>query len=159
MRAQKFYILSWGAMLLLFIVLLNTLVKLYWEKEAVLVQNLSNNFESLLRRYKDQRIFGVKRNQNRLVMHHAIAVGKELCLGLIWGMFIVFFQISAVIIYEYPDISAFKFFAALYPYDLSAMITWLHTITANVYPELGTSRNATGRHLYLLEHFTLKKSS
>ncbi len=39
------------------------------------------------------------------------------------------------------------------------MITWLHTITANVYPELGTSRNATGRHLYLLEHFTLKKSS
>lgn len=61
-------------------------------------------------------------------MHHAIAVGKELCLGLVWGMFIVFFQISAVIIYEYPDISAFKFFAALYPYDLSAMITWLHTI-------------------------------
>ena len=48
-------------------------------------------------------------------MHHAIAVGKELCLGLVWGMFIVFFQISAVIIYEYPDISAFKFFAALYP--------------------------------------------
>ena len=48
-------------------------------------------------------------------------------------------------IYEYPDIPAFKFFAALYPYDLSAMITWLHTITANVYPELGTSRNATGR--------------
>ena len=92
-------------------------------------------------------------------MHHAIAVGKELCLGLIWGMFIVFFQISAVIIYEYPDISAFKFFAALYPYDLSAMITWLHTITANVYPELGTIRNATGRHLYLLKHFTFKKSS
>lgn len=60
-------------------------------------------------------------------MHHAIAVGKELCLGLIWGMFIVFFQISAVIIYEYP--------------------------------ELGTSRNATGRHLYLLKHFTFKKSS
>ena len=43
-------------------------------------------------------------------------------------MFIVFFQISTVIIYEYPDIPAFKFFAALYPYDLSAMITWLHTI-------------------------------
>ena len=61
-------------------------------------------------------------------MHHAIAVGKELCLGFVWGMFIVFFQISTVIIYEYPDISAFKFFAALYPYDLSAMITWLHTI-------------------------------
>ena len=39
------------------------------------------------------------------------------------------------------------------------MITWLHTITANVYPELGTSRNATSRHLYLLEHFTFKKSS
>ena len=92
-------------------------------------------------------------------MHHAIAVGKELCFGFVWGMFIVFFQISAVIIYEYPDISAFKFFAALYLYDLSAMITWLHTITANVYPELGTSRNITGRHLYLLEHFTLKKSS
>ena len=34
-------------------------------------------------------------------MHHAIAVGKELYLGLVWGMFIVFFQISAVIIYEY----------------------------------------------------------
>ena len=55
-------------------------------------------------------------------MHHAIAVGKELCLGLVWGMFIVFFQISAVIIYEYPDISAFKFFAALHPYNLSVMI-------------------------------------
>ena len=39
-----------------------------------------------------------------------------------------YLQVSAVIIYEYPDISAFKFFAALYPYDLSAMITWLHTI-------------------------------
>ena len=26
-------------------------------------------------------------------MHHAIAVGKELCLGFVWGMFIVFFQI------------------------------------------------------------------
>ena len=49
-------------------------------------------------------------------------------MGLVWDMFIVFFQISAVIIYEYPDISAFKFFAVLYPYDLSAMITWLHTI-------------------------------
>ena len=44
-------------------------------------------------------------------------------------------------------------------YNLSVMIAWLHTITANIYPELGTSRNATGRHLYLLEHFTLKKSS
>ena len=94
-----------------------------------------------------------------MVVHHTIAVGKELCLGLVWDMFIVFFLISAAIIYEYPDISAFKFFAALYPYDLSAMITWFHTITANVYPELGTSRNTTGRHLYLLEHFTLKKSS
>ena len=41
MRAQKFYILSWGAMLLLFIVLLNTLVKLYWEKEAVLAESLT----------------------------------------------------------------------------------------------------------------------
>ena len=71
-----------------------------------LVQNFSNDLKSLLWRYKDWRIFGVKRNQNRLVMHHAIAVGKELCLGLVWGMFIVFFQISAVIIYEYPDISA-----------------------------------------------------
>ena len=48
-------------------------------------------------------------------MHHAIAVGKELCLRLIWGMFIVFFQISTVIIYEYTDIPAFKFFAALHP--------------------------------------------
>ena len=94
-----------------------------------------------------------------MIVHHAIAVGKEFCLGFIRGMFIVFFQISTVIIYEYPDISACKFFAALYPYDLSVMITRLHTITANVYPELGTSRNATGRHLYLLEHFTLKKSS
>ena len=64
----------------------------------------------------------VKRNQNRLVMHHAIAVGKELCLGFVWGMFIVFFQISTVIIYEYPDIPAFKFFAALHPYNLSVMI-------------------------------------
>ena len=90
-------------------------------------------------------------------MHHAIAVGKELCLGFVWGMFIVFFQISTVIIYEYPDIPALKFFAALHPYNLSVMIAWLHTITANIYPELGTSRNATGRHLYLLEHFTLKK--
>lgn len=81
-------------------------------------------------------MFGVKRDQNRLIVHHAIAVGKEFCLGFIRGMFIVFFQISTVIIYEYPDISACKFFAALYPYDLSAMITWLHTITANVYPEL-----------------------
>ena len=92
-------------------------------------------------------------------MHHAIAVGKELFLGLVWGMFIIFFQIATAIIYKYSYIPAFEFFAALYPYDLSAMITWLHTITANVYPELGTSRNATGRHLYLLEHFTLKKSS
>ena len=92
-------------------------------------------------------------------MHHAIAVGKEFCLGFIRGMFIVFFQISTVIIYEYPDIPAFEFFAALYPYDLSAIITRLHTITANVYPELSTSRNATGRHLYLLKHFTFKKSS
>ena len=92
-------------------------------------------------------------------MHHAIAVGKELCLGLVWGMFIVFFQISAVIIYEYPDISAFKFFAALYPYDLSAMITWFHTITTNIYSKLSPCWNATGRHLYLLEHFTFKKSS
>ena len=92
-------------------------------------------------------------------MHHAIAVGKELCLGLIWGMFIVFFQIATAIIYKYSYIPAFEFFAALYPYDLSVMITRLHTITANVYPELVTSRNATGRHLYLLEHFTLKKSS
>ena len=55
-------------------------------------------------------------------MHHAIAVGKKLCLGLIWGMFIVFFQISTVIIYEYPDIPAFKFFAVLHPYNLSVMI-------------------------------------
>ena len=55
-------------------------------------------------------------------MHHAIAVGKKLCLGLIWGMFIVFFQISTVIIYEYTDIPAFKFFAALHPYNLSVMI-------------------------------------
>ena len=60
--------------------------------------------------------------QNRLVMHHAIAVGKELCLGFVWGMFVVFFQISTVIIYEYPDIPAFKFFAALHPYNLSVMI-------------------------------------
>ena len=46
-----------------------------------LVQNFSNDLKSLLWRYKDRRIFGVKRDQNRLVMHHAIAVGKELCLG------------------------------------------------------------------------------
>ena len=45
------------------------------------------------------------------------------------GSFLLsYLQVSAVIIYEYPDISAFKFFAALYPYDLSAMITWLYTI-------------------------------
>lgn len=37
-------------------------------------------------------------------------------------MFIVFFQISTVIIYEYTDIPAFKFFAALHPYNLSVMI-------------------------------------
>ena len=76
----------------------------------------------MLWRYKDRRIFGVKRDQNRLVMHHAIAVGKELCLGFVWGMFVVFFQISTVIIYEYPDIPAFKFFAVLHPYNLSVMI-------------------------------------
>ncbi|MFV8822605.1 hypothetical protein [Faecalibacterium sp. 9] len=87
-----------------------------------LVQNFSNDLKSLLWRYKDWRIFGVKRDQNRLVMHHAIAVGKELCLGFVWGMFIVFFQISTVIIYEYTDIPAFKFFAALHPYNLSVMI-------------------------------------
>ena len=92
-------------------------------------------------------------------MHHAIAVGKEFCLGFIRDIFIVFFQISTVIIYEYTDIPAFKFFAALHPYDLSAMITRLHTIATNVYPKLSPCRNATGRHLYLLEHFTLKKSS
>ena len=40
-------------------------------------------------------------------MHHAIAVGKEFCLGFIRDIFIVFFQISTVIIYEYPDIPAF----------------------------------------------------
>ena len=57
-----------------------------------------------------------------MVMHHAIAVGKELCLGFVWGMFVVFFQISTVIIYEYTDIPAFKFFAALHPYNLSVMI-------------------------------------
>ena len=92
-------------------------------------------------------------------MHHAIAVGKELCLRLIWGMFIVFFQISAVIIYEYPDISACKFFAALHPYNLSVMITRLHTITTNIYSKLSPCWNATSRHLYLLEHFTFKKST
>ena len=92
-------------------------------------------------------------------MHHAIAVGKEFCLGFIRGMFIVFFQIATAIIYKYSYIPAFEFFAALYPYDLSVIITRLHTITANVYPELGTNRNATGRHLYLLKHFTFKKSS
>ena len=75
-----------------------------------------------------------------MVVHHAIAVGKKFCLGFIRGMFIVFFQISTVIIYEYPDIPAFKFFAALHPYDLSVMITRLHTITANVYPELSPCR-------------------
>ncbi len=58
-----------------------------------------------------------------MVMHHAIAVGKELCLGFVWGMFVVFFQISTVIIYEYPDIPAFKFFAALHPYNLSVMMS------------------------------------
>ena len=94
-----------------------------------------------------------------MIVHHAIAVGKEFCLGFIRGMFIVFFQISTVIIYEYPDIPAFKFFAALYPYDLSAMITRLHTITTNIYSKLSPCWNATGRHLYLLEHFTFKKSS
>ena len=57
-----------------------------------------------------------------MIVHHAIAVGKEFCLGFIRGMFIVFFQISTVIIYEYTDIPAFKFFAALYPYNLSVMI-------------------------------------
>ena len=45
------------------------------------------------------------------------------------GSFLLsYLQVSAVIIYEYPDISAFKFFAALYPYDLSAMIPWLYPI-------------------------------
>ena len=57
-----------------------------------------------------------------MIVHHAIAVGKEFCLGFIRGMFIVFFQISTVIIYEYTDIPAFKFFAALHPYNLSVMI-------------------------------------
>ena len=57
-----------------------------------------------------------------MIVHHAIAVGKEFCLGFIRGMFVVFFQISTVIIYEYPDIPAFKFFAALHPYNLSVMI-------------------------------------
>ena len=94
-----------------------------------------------------------------MVVHHAIAVGKKFCLGFIRGMFIVFFQISTVIIYEYPDIPAFKFFAALHPYDLSVMITRLHTITTNVYPELSPCRNATGGYLYLMEHFAFKKSS
>ena len=57
-----------------------------------------------------------------MIVHHAIAVGKKFCLGFIRGMFIVFFQISTVIIYEYTDIPAFKFFAALHPYNLSVMI-------------------------------------
>ena len=94
-----------------------------------------------------------------MIVHHAIAVGKKFCLGFIRGMFIVFFQISTVIIYEYPDIPAFKFFAALHPYNLSVMITWLHTITTNIYSNLSPCWYATGRHLYLLEHFTFKKSS
>ena len=92
-------------------------------------------------------------------MHHAIAVGEKLRVELVWGMLIVFFQIPTVIIYKYPDIPAFKFFATLHPYDLSVMITRLHTITTNVYPELSLCWNATGRHLYLMEHFTFKKSS
>ena len=56
MRAQKFYILSWGAMLLLFIVLLNTLVKLYWEKEAVLAESLTNKLENTVELYNRMRI-------------------------------------------------------------------------------------------------------
>lgn len=94
-----------------------------------------------------------------MVVHHAIAVGEKLRVGLVWGMFIVFFQIATAIIYKYSYIPAFEFFAALYPYDLSAIITRLHTITANVYPELSPCRNTAGRHLYPLEHFTFKKSS
>ena len=94
-----------------------------------------------------------------MIVHHAIAVGKEFCLGFIRGMFIVFFQIATAIIYKYSYIPAFEFFAALYPYDLSAMITWLHTITTNIYSKLSPCWNATGRHLYLLKHFTFKKSS
>ena len=35
-----------------------------------------------------------------MVVHHAIAVGKKFCLGFIRGMFIVFFQISTVIMGE-----------------------------------------------------------
>ena len=66
----------------------------YFEEDTRVQYASRNRGPSLLWRYKDRRIFGVKRNQNRLVMHHAIAVGKELCLGLVWGMFIVFFQMQ-----------------------------------------------------------------
>ena len=48
-----------------------------------------------------------------MVVHHAIAVGEKLRLGLVWGMFIVFFQIATAIIYKYSYIPAFEFFAAL----------------------------------------------
>ena len=45
----------------------------------------------MLWRYKDRRIFGVKRDQNRLVVHHAIAVGEKLRVGLVWGITAAFY--------------------------------------------------------------------
>ena len=45
MRMRKFYILSWGVMVLLFIVLACTLIKLYVEKETNLIETLKNGLE------------------------------------------------------------------------------------------------------------------
>ena len=41
---------------MLFIVLLNTLVKLYWEKEAVLAESLTNKLETTVELYNRMRI-------------------------------------------------------------------------------------------------------
>ena len=47
---RKFYILSWGVMVLLFIVLACTLIKLYVEKETNLIEN---EFEKLNKIFND----------------------------------------------------------------------------------------------------------
>ena len=71
MRMRKFYILSWGVMVLLFIVLACTLIKLYVEKETNLIETLKNGLEKNIDIY-NQRTMNATGNILSFSLDHII---------------------------------------------------------------------------------------
>lgn len=104
-----------------------------------------------------RRIGLVVRDKHDLRADIPVAVGKICYDSIIRSLFFVNLDKAVAVVYEDPHFSSVQPVAALYPYQLSAVVERLHAVPADIDSEIGLVRDGVFWNFYIIESLFIQK--